>query len=223
MNLEKDLENGYYQEKEELDVPAKMLLRKVKVGTGKYFGSDEERHEYVRKAVSLFARFHQGSLLLTISPDNTSSIFSSLYSNSVKSKDIKDFNVENGPLLLQRIQIPSKNCLAWSYCFSKIIELVIEDIVGWNVAKSRPYRNGEVFEVVRAFIGGVEAQKKTTLHLHLVAFLSGLPRTIGEFENICKEKSQGETSILRGFNNKNKLNNDRKNIYCITCMEDRVF
>ncbi len=57
--------------------------------------------------------------------------------------------------------------------FQNILEIVIEDIVGWSLKKKRPYRRGGLFGVPKAWLRVIEEQSRLTLHTHMLIRLYG--------------------------------------------------
>lgn len=87
----------------------------------------------------------------------------------------------------ERVKIAEKDTCACSQYFETVCDICFEEIVGFNISKSLPCRDGVVFGTVRAFLGIVDVQKSGTFHLHAIIVIAGLPRTVKEFSDKCDQ------------------------------------
>jgi hypothetical protein len=90
-----------------------------------------------------------------------------------------------------REKLEAENPAAAAKFFHLWVESFLTAILGWDKAKSRPvlHKNhiGGVFGPVEAYFGCVEEQGRKRLHLHLVAWLMGVPLP-GEIESLIQTK-----------------------------------
>jgi hypothetical protein len=66
--------------------------------------------------------------------------------------------------------------------FTRIVEIFFHDVCGWDMHARRPLKDGGLFGHVKAFFGNPETAGRGGLHLHLLLWLHGMPRTEAEFE-----------------------------------------
>ncbi len=59
-------------------------------------------------------------------------------------------------------------------------------MIGFDLKTKLPRKQGGLFGVPRAFIGGIESQGKGTLHVHLIVFLAGFPKDSDEILHLMK-------------------------------------
>ncbi|KAG1694469.1 hypothetical protein DVH05_028660 [Phytophthora capsici] len=153
------------------------LRKGLSTSESAYFGSNVSRMRARHDLFGYLQRFGILQLFFTISPDS-----SGTYSIAVKSGDVSKAAIESANLALlptraERKQIAGGNPMQCARYFESVVDIVIDDILGWDVARSRPKRGGGAFGVVRAFGAAAETQQAGDLHAHFAVWLYGFPRT----------------------------------------------
>ncbi len=131
-----------------------ILLRKVRACAGKYFGTNEERKEYQRRAWNMSARHHGAAAFVTISPDDSSSATVAFYAGYINVDPLRSIKLSDVPSHSTRIEIAGKNSFACSLFFSNMLDLFIKHILGFDMHRKRSYLNGGALGVVKAFCWG---------------------------------------------------------------------
>ena len=57
--------------------------------------------------------------------------------------------------------------------FERVLDIVIEEIVGWSKKEGRPFKRGGLFGVPKAWLRVVEEQSRLTLHFHMLIWFYG--------------------------------------------------
>lgn len=69
-----------------------------------------------------------------------------------------------------------------------MMDLFLVTMIGFAFKTKQPCKRGGLFGVVKAFICEIESQTKTTLHVHLIVYLAGFPRTCQAFDQFCESE-----------------------------------
>ena len=77
------------------------------------------------------------------------------------------------PLGTKRFKILSEHPVAAALHFQRVLDIIIEDIIGWCSKKGKPYKRGGLFGVPKAWLRIVEEQSRLTLHTHILIWLYG--------------------------------------------------
>jgi hypothetical protein len=88
--------------------------------------------------------------------------------------------------------------------FQRILEIVIEDIVGWSLKNKRSYRRGGLFGVPKAWLRVVEEQSRLTLHTHMLIWLYGHSAIENQLDEALKRDEQQHEIDLQS----NNINSD---------------
>lgn len=67
----------------------------------------------------------------------------------------------------------SNHPVAAALNFQRILNIVIEDVIGWSLRDKKPYKRGGLFGVPKAWLRVVEEQSRLTLHTHMLIWLCG--------------------------------------------------
>ncbi|EFX78931.1 hypothetical protein DAPPUDRAFT_245605 [Daphnia pulex] len=77
------------------------------------------------------------------------------------------------PLGTKRFKILSDHPVAAALHFQRVLDIIIEEIIGWCSKKGKPYKRGGLFGVPKAWLRIVEEQSRLTLHTHMLIWLYG--------------------------------------------------
>lgn len=77
------------------------------------------------------------------------------------------------PLGTKRFKILSDHAVAAALHFQRVLDNIIEEIIGWCSKKEKPHKRGGLFGVPKAWLRIVEGQSRLTLHSHMLIWLYG--------------------------------------------------
>ncbi|RQM13120.1 hypothetical protein B5M09_013961, partial [Aphanomyces astaci] len=94
-------------------------------------------------------------------------------------------------------QLAMNDNMASATLFDRSIEAFTKVVVGFDKTTGRPRKSGGLFGHVKAYFGMVETQGRGTLHLHLLAWVYGAPRSTSEFEARYQADPNYEAMVLK--------------------------
>ncbi|ETV85619.1 hypothetical protein H257_02238 [Aphanomyces astaci] len=93
-------------------------------------------------------------------------------------------------------QLAMNDNMASDTLFDRSIEAFIKVVVGFDKSTGRPRMTGGLFGHVKAYFGMVETQGRGTLHLHLLVWVHGAPRSTSEYEARFQADLNYEAMVL---------------------------
>ena len=72
-----------------------------------------------------------------------------------------------------RFKVLADNPVAAALHFERVLNVLIENIIGWDRKKKMPKRSGGLFGIPKAWVRVVEEQGRLTLHTHMLLWLIG--------------------------------------------------
>jgi len=72
-----------------------------------------------------------------------------------------------------RFKVLADNPVAAALNFERVLNVLIEDILGWDLGRKAPRRGGGLFGIPKAWLRVVEEQGRLTLHTHLLLWVYG--------------------------------------------------
>jgi hypothetical protein len=112
----------------------------------------------------------KATIWLTISPDDAKFFKVMWYALGPKESAPSAKAIPQGT---KRFALLSKHPMAAALNFQNILEIVIEDIIGWSLKNKRPFRRGGLSGVPKAWVRVVEEQSRLTLHTHMLIWIYG--------------------------------------------------
>ena len=106
----------------------------------------------------------------TITPDDSQCWRSMWYALG---DDAAESHRSSAPSGMFRFRIVAEHPVAAALYFQRVLDLVIEHVIGWDKKKRMPYRRGGIFGPVKAWLRVVEEQGRLTLHAHFLIWLYG--------------------------------------------------
>jgi hypothetical protein len=121
--------------------------------------------------------FGLGGIFLTVTPDDENTFLVTAYSQvDKKGKPIDISNLTSEQLNAQaekrkevRLKFPGITALNFEYA----LDVVIREVIGWDVSKGKPTGKPGLFGIPIVFGGAVKEQGRTTLHVHFIIWLVG--------------------------------------------------
>ncbi|KAK0436979.1 uncharacterized protein EV420DRAFT_1487302 [Desarmillaria tabescens] len=138
-------------------------------------GTDKSRRSIRSKIWSMNLVFNLPSLWITINPSDMHNPIAQVLAG--ENIDLDHFVKTAGPNLEDRGLNMASDPFAATQYFHLVISIVLQELFGIKGATSGSFmsRKEEIFGLVNAYIGAVEAQGQGTLHLHILLWLKGAP------------------------------------------------
>lgn len=140
-----------------------------------------------------------GSIFLTVTFDDENSILMQILSGEYveTQEDIETLSEEAlKQIQRDRRQIRLKYPGFAAIHFEMLLEILVEEVVGWSMKENRPTEKPGLFGVCEAFCMAVEEQGRKTLHAHMTIWIKGykaLQKTM--FFGRQKEKAVAERTV----------------------------
>lgn len=131
----------------------------------------------------------------TFSPDDSMSFKILWYALGANEAAPHKDNIPNGEF---RFKLIAKKPVAAALYFERILEIVIERMIGWDVKKCQPLEGGGIFGVPKAWLRVVEEQSRLTLHAHFLVWIYGHADLQGQLREAMQKDqlSYQSSSIL---------------------------
>jgi len=120
-------------------------------------------------------KFGMASIFLTVTPDDANSLVVQIYSREMvdgddtRIGDLSDDDIANRGRLRNEIRIKHPGICA--YYFELVMDSIIEDVIGWDLANQRPTEMPGLFGTPEAFSMAVEEQGRDSLHSHFQVWI----------------------------------------------------
>lgn len=117
------------------------------------------------------------SFFLTVVPDDLNSFYILVYSanaNAHKAVDpanMTDQELKKFATLREKIRMEYPGICA--FYFEQVLDIVIEQVLGWDQTNGRPTERPGLFGVPIAYIAAMEEQGRKTLHTHILVWIKG--------------------------------------------------
>lgn len=160
------------------------LRKGIHTAESAYYGSNLGRMRARHDLFGLQKRFGPLQIFFTVSPDSAGS-----YNIAIKTGEVSKEVVDHADQALNRVLLPSRHdrkaCAAkypveCAKYFLRVMNTVIDAVLGWDQTAQRSKRGGGIFGVVRAFGAAAETQVAGDLHAHFAVWLHGFPPTSTE-------------------------------------------
>ncbi|RQM30610.1 hypothetical protein B5M09_013398, partial [Aphanomyces astaci] len=125
-------------------------------------------------------------------------LYCSLSSRGIQVKSLFDVQyLKYMPDKATMQQLAMNDNMASATFFDRSIEAFIKVVVGFDKSTGQPRKTGGLFGHVKAYFGMVETQGRGTLHLHLLVWVYGAPRSTSEFEARLQADLNYEAMVLK--------------------------
>jgi hypothetical protein len=112
----------------------------------------------------------KAQIWLTVSPDDALAYRVVWYALGPEKAAPKKGVVPDGSW---RFKLLADHPVAAALHFEDILNLIIEDVIGWDPKKGEPKEKGGIFGRPRAYVRVVEEQSRLTLHTHILIWIQG--------------------------------------------------
>ena len=140
---------------------------------------------------SLQHHFGLGGVFLTVTPDDEISFLVSAYAghdyngNPINIDHLTADQLNEKAKLRKNIRINFPGITALNFEF--ILDIVIREVIGWDVKKGEPTEKPGLFGQCIAFGGAVEEQGRTSLHMHFIILLEGFKEYLDGLSATCEK------------------------------------
>ena len=172
----------------------------VKTVAGTVMESNQSRAKY---RVELHAQiFSAGlpSIFITINPCDLHHPLAMKFAGV--DLDIDNLIPDMMPNSQERAAIVASHPVDLAQFFNKLIETVLNTLIGYNHQQHRSHPGGGVFGEIEAYYGTVEESGRGALHLHMLLWLVGGVHPSSLRESIKHEVCWDEWSFLPSFSQK---------------------
>ena len=189
-----------------------------------------------KKAMSeAYAHQHNFGLphiFLTITPDDENSFLVEVYygdpNHPIPVDEMSDTELQNTAKRRTAIRLKFPGLCAFFY--ETIVNIVVEEIIGWDTKSNKAKTEGGLFGVPLAFSLSTEEQSRRTLHMHILIWIQELEElryttfhgkqraksTIAAKQSICKYMDEIASTALDPKFSTNK----RQYLSCFSCGND---
>ena len=160
--------------------PASHFLRAVDYITRTVPHTDEAAKSARREAEALLHYFGLPSFFLTVTPDDDNSFLVLMLADADVDTEAPVDWLEDSSLQSRakkrtelRLKIPG----ICAFFYELMVEIVIEECIGWDLKKGEPREEGGLFGIPQAFTLSTEEQGRTTLHMHSLIWVKEVQET----------------------------------------------
>ncbi len=145
------------------------------------------------------AKYHSAAIFIAVTSNETGNATVAYFSGDLNKENLEKVSLNDIPSNACRIKIAGKDPVACDLFFTNILEIVIEQMIGFDMKSKLPKQKGGLFGVPQAFVGGIESQGKGTLHVHMIVFLAGFPRDSDEMVKMMVEDKSFKERLIKYF------------------------
>jgi len=150
------------------------FLSAIDAVTGSVAHTNEAAKRARRDGEALQHHFGMASVFLTVSPDDNNSWVVQLLAG-VKTDDGEDVSQMTDEELEQRAKARTDLRIGFpglcAFCCELVLEIVIEEVIGWDLENHCPREEGGLLGIPEAFSGAGEEQGRGSLHTHFQIWL----------------------------------------------------
>jgi hypothetical protein len=147
-------------------------------------GSDESRGAARKIATGFTERFSIYHMFITFSPDSASNYVISINAWKATAAECSTLFSFRVPKKASRKETAAENPYLTALYAYDLLQIFIEDFLGWDIKMGAPKRGGGAVGVLRNYSGAAESKQDGTPHFHMVLSLFGFPRTTEEFQEL---------------------------------------
>jgi hypothetical protein len=131
-----------------------------------------------------------------VSPDSAGTYNIAIKSGGLVKRVVDEANVVLLPNRAERKAIAAAFPVECVRYFMRVMNTVIDVLLGWNQKACAPRRRGGIFGIVRAFGAAVETQRAGDLHAHFAVWLHGFPTTSAELVELLDSKTNFQERLV---------------------------
>ena len=160
----------------------------IRPGMAAVMGSDESRGSARKEALGFQERWGVNQLFATLSPDTSSTYIICINSGKATDEDCETLFSFKVPRKALRKETAAENAYLTGKFAYDLLQIFIEEFLGWDQQMGAPKRGGGAFGICRHFAGSAEAKQSGDPHFHLVASFFGFPRTTAHLLELMKSE-----------------------------------
>lgn len=165
-----------------------------------FYGSNLGRMRARHDLFGLLKRFGSLQIFFTISPDSAGTYNIAIKAGHLSKQAIDNANLMLAPNRAERKALAATYPVECARYFFRVMDTVIEVLLGWDRKTNSPKRGGGIFGVVRGFGAAAETQLAGDLHAHFAVWLHGFPRTSLEFYDAFKSDARFQERLVALIN-----------------------
>jgi hypothetical protein len=170
-DLDRALDDHRNGNNTESNSPAHTFLRAINATTQAAPHTNKAAKRARQDSKALKHAFGTSSYFLTVTPDDDNSIIVQTVTGCfVDSDDQPVHTLSDAEIArrgIKRTKIQLKYPGACAHFFKLVLDIFIEEVIGWDQKKGGPTENGGLFGTPQAFSLAVEEQGRGTLHAHI--------------------------------------------------------
>lgn len=135
----------------------------------------------------------KSSVWLTVSPDDSKSFKVVWFALGPENAKHYENKAPSGEF---RFKILADYPVAAALYFERILRIIIERVIGWDVNTQKPFKDGGLFGIPKAWLRVVEEQSRLTLHAHFLIWVHGHGDIEQQLENaLLKDKMNIDINV----------------------------
>lgn len=162
-----------------------------------FYGSNLSRMRARHDLFGLLKRFGPMQLFFTVSPDSAGTYNIAIKAGAVAKDSIDHINRVLLPNRAERKAIAAKHPYQCARYFQRVMDTVIDVLLGWDQKTCRPKREGGVFGVVRGFGAAAETQVAGDLHAHFAVWLYGFPQSSADLRHALESDEAFRSRLVK--------------------------
>ena len=130
----------------------------------------------LRRAESMQHKYGVSSYFMTFAPDDDNSYLIQVFANNIIDDDRQLSSLDDEELTIRakkRTQLRLRYPGFAAYNFELMLNLVIDEIIGWNLETGHPKPEGGYLGTPVAYLVGIEEQGRRSLHAHIQVWIEG--------------------------------------------------
>lgn len=168
------------------------LENTIDIAMRSMWASNGERMVARRQVFSMASVLSHASAFWTLSPDTAGTYrIAQLSGNTNIPSGLNDFleKMQQGTMLTrqQRAAVAGQNPYLCAQHFHRIVRLMIDVVLNYDQTHCRSRKEGGLFGHTEAFFGATEETNAKNLHLHMLIWFHGVPKTDADFRQLCAD------------------------------------
>ena len=164
----------------ENSTPGRSLLNAVDAVARAVPHTNEAAKRARRDGEAFQHHFGMASWFISVTPDDENSVIVQIYSGRKIDLDDRPIqSLSNEELSLrakERTKLRIKYPGITAHFFELVLDIIIREVVGWNLEEQQPTRDSGLFGIPEALVAAVEEQGRKTLHVHLQVWIKEFSR-----------------------------------------------
>jgi hypothetical protein len=180
-------------------------LQKIKAVAGSLPHTNESAGKARLKMEAMHHNLGPPHVFLTVTPDDDNNILLQIYSGSHIDDDVDPTELTDEELRRRneaRTQLRLKYPGLSSVMFEDLLEIIMEEVIGWDMKNNKPTENDGLCGNCTACTLSVEEQGRKSLHVHIMAWYAKMKQIYKRLKsrNVI-ERREARTIIAKNYDN----------------------